>query len=126
MLVQDGFDADQPRRSVRSAVAEVRGRKLPVKRYARAAGAGGVLVARHWADGGAGAEAVARAVVEVVERGNSNFKFVYDDAMPLWDKMKTIATQIYGASDITAETKVRTQIRQLQDAGYGHYPVCVA
>ncbi len=85
-----------------------------------------VISARHWADGGAGAEAVARAVVEVVERGNSNFKFVYDDAMPLWDKMKTIATKIYGAGDISADSKVRAQIKQLQEGGYGHYPVCVA
>ena len=85
-----------------------------------------VLSARHWADGGAGAEVVARAVVQLAEKPRPKFKFVYDEALPLWDKMKTIATQIYGASDITAETKVRTQIRQLQDAGYGHYPVCVA
>jgi formate--tetrahydrofolate ligase len=85
-----------------------------------------VISARHWADGGAGAEAVARAVVEVAERGGKKFTFVYDDALPLWDKMKTIATKIYGASDITADSKVRTQIKQLQDGGYGHYPVCVA
>jgi formate--tetrahydrofolate ligase len=56
----------------------------------------------------------------------SNFKFVYDDATPLWDKMKAIATKIYGASDITADAKVRTQIKKLQESGYGHYPVCVA
>jgi formate--tetrahydrofolate ligase len=85
-----------------------------------------VISARHWADGGAGAEAVARAVVEVAERGGKKFTFVYDDQLPLWDKMKTIATKIYGASDITADSKVRTQIKQLQDGGYGHYPVCVA
>ncbi len=86
-----------------------------------------VLSARHWADGGAGAEAVARAVVEIVEKNEkSTFKFVYDEATPLWDKMKTIATKIYGASDITADSKVRAQIKQLQEGGYGHYPVCVA
>ena len=86
-----------------------------------------VLSARHWAEGGAGAEAVARAVVEIVEKNEkSTFKFVYDEAIPLWDKMKTIATKIYGASDITADSKVRTQIKQLQEGGYGHYPVCVA
>ncbi len=85
-----------------------------------------VISARHWADGGAGAEAVARAVVEVAERGGKKFTYVYDDALPLWDKMKTIATKIYGAADITADSKVRTQIKQLQDGGYGHYPVCVA
>ncbi len=85
-----------------------------------------VISARHWADGGAGAEAVARAVVEVAERGGKPFSYVYEDALPLWDKMKTIATKIYGASDITADSKVRKQIKELQEAGYGHYPVCVA
>jgi formate--tetrahydrofolate ligase len=86
-----------------------------------------VISARHWAEGGAGAEAVARAVVELAERpAAAEFRFVYDDALPLWDKMKAIATKIYGAADISADNKVRTQIKQLQDAGYGHYPVCVA
>jgi formate--tetrahydrofolate ligase len=86
-----------------------------------------VISARHWADGGAGAEAVARAVVELAERpAAAEFRFVYDDALPLWDKMKAIATKIYGAADISADNKVRTQIKRLQDGGYGHYPVCVA
>ena len=51
---------------------------------------------------------------------------MYEEATPLWDKMKAVATKIYGAADITADSKVRTQIKQLQEAGYGHYPVCVA
>jgi formate--tetrahydrofolate ligase len=85
-----------------------------------------VLSARHWADGGAGAEEVARAVVAQVEQKNTGFKFVYEDDMPLWDKMKAIATKIYGASDISADAKVRGEINRLQEAGYGHYPVCVA
>ncbi|MBS0393368.1 MAG: formate--tetrahydrofolate ligase [Proteobacteria bacterium] len=85
-----------------------------------------VISARHWAEGGAGAEAVARAVVEVAEKKSSKFHFVYEDATPLWDKMKAIATKIYGAADITADSKVRGQIKQLQESGYGHYPVCVA
>ncbi len=85
-----------------------------------------VLSARHWADGGAGAEEVARAVVAQVEQKNTGFKFVYEDDMPLWDKMKAIATKIYGASDINADAKVRGEINRLQEAGYGHYPVCVA
>jgi formate--tetrahydrofolate ligase len=85
-----------------------------------------VLSARHWADGGAGAAEVARAVVGVVEKGGSGFKYVYEDSLPLWDKMKTIATKIYGAADISADGKVRAQIKRLQDEGYGHYPVCVA
>ena len=85
-----------------------------------------VLSARHWADGGAGAEEVARAVVALTEKPNSGFKFVYEDDAPLWDKMKAIATKIYGASDISADAKVRAEIKRLQEAGYGHYPVCVA
>ena len=85
-----------------------------------------VLSARHWADGGAGAEAVARAVVELASTKDEGFRFVYEDDMPLWDKMKAVATKIYGADDITADAKVRAEIQRLQDAGYGHYPVCVA
>ena len=69
---------------------------------------------------------MARAVVELIDKGASNFKFVYEDALPLWDKIKAIATKIYGASDVTADSKVRGQIKKLQDDGYGHYPVCVA
>jgi formate--tetrahydrofolate ligase len=84
-----------------------------------------VIVARHWAEGGKGAIEVARAVVNLVETTPHDFRYVYEDSMPLWDKMKTIATKIYGASEITADTKVRTQIKKLQES-YGHYPVCVA
>jgi formate--tetrahydrofolate ligase len=56
----------------------------------------------------------------------NGFHFVYEDGATLWDKMKAIATQVYHAADIAADTKVRAQIRQLQENGYGHYPVCVA
>jgi len=84
-----------------------------------------VIVARHWADGGKGAVDVAKEVVRLCGEPNS-FKYVYDEEMPLWDKMKAIATKIYGAGDITADSKVRTQIKKLQESGYGHYPVCVA
>jgi len=85
-----------------------------------------VVLSTHWADGGAGAVATAEAVVHAINSGVADFRFVYDDAMPLWEKMKAIATKIYGASEITADTKIRTQIKKLQDEGYGHYPVCVA
>ena len=85
-----------------------------------------VILARHWAEGGAGAAEVARAVVELIEKVPANFKFVYEDATPLWDKIKAIATKIYGAGEVTADAKVRAQIRKLQEDGYGHYPVCVA
>jgi len=85
-----------------------------------------VVLARHWAEGGKGAEELARTVVDVIDRMPSDFRFVYEDEAPLWDKMKAIATKIYGASEITADAKVRAQIRKLQDDGFGHYPVCVA
>jgi len=84
-----------------------------------------VVLARHWAEGGKGATEVAKEVVRLCEEPNS-FKFVYKDEETLWEKMKSIATRIYGASDITADSKVRTQIKKLQESGYGHYPVCVA
>ena len=85
-----------------------------------------VISARHWADGGKGAEAVAHAVVKVVEEGKNNFHYVYEDELSLWDKMNAIATKIYGAAGVSADSKVRAQIARLQAEGYGHYPVCVA
>jgi formate--tetrahydrofolate ligase len=84
-----------------------------------------IILARHFAEGGKGALDVAREVVRLCDQHN-NFKFVYDDKASLWEKMKAIATKIYGASDITADSKIRQQIKHLQEAGYGHYPVCVA
>ena len=84
------------------------------------------FLADHWAAGGAGAADVAHAVVKICESGKASFKPLYPDDMPLWDKMKAIAQKIYGASDITADSKVRKQIKDYQEGGYGHYPVCVA
>jgi formate--tetrahydrofolate ligase len=85
------------------------------------------VVAKHFADGGAGAEDLAREVVRLcakpVER---ELRFTYPDEAGLWQKMSAIATRIYGASGITASTAVRAQIRRLQEEGYGGYPVCVA
>jgi len=83
------------------------------------------VVAKHFAEGGAGAEELAREVVRLCDEP-SELRFVYPSGASLWDKMRTIAGRIYGADDITASTAVRTQIRRLQEAGYGHYPVCVA
>src|SRR5882762_1478778 len=84
-----------------------------------------LVLARHWAEGGAGATDVARKVVEIVEKGASNFRFVYDEKQTLWDKVKTIATKIYGAADISADSKIRARFEELQKS-YGHYPVCIA
>ncbi|HMJ49059.1 MAG TPA: formate--tetrahydrofolate ligase, partial [Burkholderiales bacterium] len=85
-----------------------------------------VVLATHWAEGGKGAEELARTVAGIVDKMPAGGKFVYEESAPLWDKMKAIATKIYGAADITADAKVRGQIQKLQDDGYGHYPVCVA
>jgi formate--tetrahydrofolate ligase len=85
-----------------------------------------VIVARHWAEGGKGAEDVARAVVNIIEKTPADFKFVYEESLSLWDKLKAVATKIYGASEITADSKIRAQIKKLQDDGYGHYPICIA
>ena len=83
------------------------------------------IVASHWADGGAGTEDLAREVVALVESGKGSFAPLYPDEMSLWDKVKTIATEIYGASDISAEQAVRNRFAQLQES-YGHFPVCMA
>jgi formate--tetrahydrofolate ligase len=85
-----------------------------------------LVLARHWAEGGAGATGVARQVVELAEAGAARFRFVYDDEQTLWDKVKTIATKIYGAADISADTAIRRQFDKLQADGYGRFPVCVA
>ena len=85
-----------------------------------------VVVARHWADGSAGAEDLAREVVKLAESGTAQLKFAYADEDTLWEKMRKIATQIYGAADISADAAVKAKIDKLQADGFGHYPVCVA
>ena len=85
-----------------------------------------VVVARHWSQGSAGAEDLARMVVKLAESGTAKMRYVYEDADNLWDKMQAIATQVYGAAGISADAAVRAKIDKLQQDGYGHYPVCVA
>ena len=84
-----------------------------------------VVLAQHWAHGGAGAEALAQAVVKLSQSEN-HFKFVYEDHLPLLDKVKAIATQVYGASQVQADRQVLEKLSQFEKAGYGHYPVCIA
>jgi formate--tetrahydrofolate ligase len=84
-----------------------------------------VILARHFAQGGRGAVDVAHEVVRLCDTPN-HFKYVYEESATLWEKMHAIATRVYGAADISASKAVRAQIKQLQDGGYGHYPVCVA
>jgi formate--tetrahydrofolate ligase len=80
----------------------------------------------HWSNGGAGTESLAREVVDLIDRGHTNFAPLYPDEMPLWDKVKTIATRLYRAEDIIADKKIRDQITMLQKSGYAHFPVCIA
>ncbi|TMI02039.1 MAG: formate--tetrahydrofolate ligase [Betaproteobacteria bacterium] len=84
-----------------------------------------VVLATHWGDGAKGAAELAKLVVALCEKPN-RFSYVYDDHDTLWDKMGKIARKVYRASAVTADSKVRNQIKKLQDEGYGHYPVCVA
>ena len=85
-----------------------------------------VVVSSHWENGGAGAEDLARSVVKLVDRGQAQFAPLYPDDMPLWKKIKTIATHIYEAEGIMADQKVRNQIKRLEELGYGHLPICMA
>jgi len=85
-----------------------------------------VVLAEHWAKGGEGAEDLAHAVVDVIEKCPANFQLTYEDDIPLWQKMQAVAKKIYSASDVVADTKVRAQIKRIQADGFGHYPICVA
>ena len=90
-----------------------------------------IVLASHWADGGAGAAELARVVARIcdgddtaVDAGHGSF--VYPDNATLWEKVEAIATKIYGASEVTADSKVRSRMRELAEEGYGHLPVCIA
>jgi len=83
------------------------------------------VMATHWADGGKGAAELARQVVELCDKP-AKPAFVYEDNDPLWEKISKIAKKVYRASEVTADAKIRGQIKRLQEEGYGHYPVCVA
>ena len=80
----------------------------------------------HWSNGGAGTEELAKKVVDLVDSGAAQFRTLYPDEMPLLDKVKTIAKTLYGANDVIADKKVRSQLQQFEDDGYGHLPVCMA
>ena len=84
-----------------------------------------VVLAEHWALGGAGAEQLAREVLKLFDEG-SRFKPLYGDDMRLWDKARTVAQSIYGARGIIADQRVRDQFERFEDDGFGHYPVCMA
>ena len=108
------FEADLPAELefVESAVA----RDFAVK----------TIVCDHWARGGAGAEGLAYVTAALADAGEAEFRPLYPDEMGLWDKTRTIAREIYGADDIAADASVRAQFRELEAAGWGRLPICVA
>ncbi len=82
--------------------------------------------ATHWVDGGAGAQALARAVVALAGGARGGLRFAYDDALPLIEKARAVATRVYGAAELVAEAPVLERLRTFEKAGYGSLPVCVA
>ena len=80
----------------------------------------------HWADGGAGAEALAARVVDNIENKPGSFQLLYKDEMPLWSKIETIAKRIYRAAEVTTVDRVHQQIKSYQEAGHGNLPICMA
>jgi formate--tetrahydrofolate ligase len=84
------------------------------------------VIADHWARGGEGAADLAHAVVKLADSGNADFRLLYPDEMPLRDKIKTIAQKIYRARDIACESAAESRLAELQKAGFGHFPVCIA
>ena len=84
-----------------------------------------VFECNHWADGGAGTEGLAQHVADLADSGSSQFRPLYPDHLPLWEKARTVARNIYGADDIIADKKVRGQFDEFEEK-YSHFPICMA
>ena len=84
------------------------------------------ILAEHWAKGGEGATELAKEVVRTLDEEKSSFKFLYPDKMSLVDKVRTVAQKIYGADDISIDTAVSKKFSDIEDLGFGSYPVCMA
>ncbi len=85
-----------------------------------------ISLCTHWSNGGEGTKDLANTVVEMCEKNKSKFKFLYEDKMPLFKKIETIAREIYKASEVVADTKIRDQLKDFESKGYGKLPICVA
>ena len=83
------------------------------------------ILCSHWSQGGKGAINLAKKVVELTNEKNS-FKFLYEEKISLFDKIKTIAKEIYDADDVIADNKIRSQLKHFEENGYGDFPVCIA
>ncbi len=84
------------------------------------------IVSRHWEHGSAGSKELAERVLEIADGDSANFAPIYADEMPLMQKIETIAKRIYRADEVLADQKIRDQLKQWEDQGYGHLPVCMA
>jgi formate--tetrahydrofolate ligase len=96
-----------------------------VKKYCAELGVEAILCT-HWANGSKGTSGLAKKVVELSESGTQQFRHLYEDSIPLWEKVNTIAKSIYGASEIVADKIVREQFKSFESAGYGNFPICMA
>ena len=96
-----------------------------VRAYVESMGSEAVLC-KHWAEGGAGTEDLANKVVEIIEGGNAQYAPLYPDEMPLFEKIETIAKEIYRADEVLADAKIRNQLKEWEEQGYGNLPVCMA
>ena len=96
-----------------------------VKEYAAGQGTQ-AIVCRHWAEGGKGTRELAEKIVALIAEGKADYRPLYPDEMGLWQKIETIATSIYRADAVVADKKIRDQLKQWEDAGYGNLPVCMA
>ncbi|AUH63575.1 formate--tetrahydrofolate ligase [Paracoccus zhejiangensis] len=96
-----------------------------VQDYARQNGVEAILC-KHWADGSQGTLDLARKVVEIAEKGAAEFAPLYPDEMPLFAKIETIAKRIYHADEVIADSKIRAQLKDWEEQGYGHLPICMA
>jgi len=83
------------------------------------------VTSKHWAKGGAGAEDLAKVVLDIVDHREPNFTYVYDENLTLWDKIETIATKLYGAAGINANDQIKYKISAWNN-NYGKFPVCIA
>jgi formate--tetrahydrofolate ligase len=84
------------------------------------------VLSTHWKDGSEGIKDLAIKVVEICQRGKSNFRYLYDESTPLWDKVDSIARNIYGASEIVADKNIRDQFKLFEESGFGKFPICMA
>jgi formate--tetrahydrofolate ligase len=100
--------------------------ELDAVREAAARHGASAIMASHWAEGGRGCAELAHEVVRLAEAGGSSFQPLYPDSMTLWEKVRTIAITLYGAAEVTADKPVQQRFDELQAAGFGHLPVCMA